>query len=296
MSNRIEVLKTYKIYIGGQFPRTESGRYYKPTNSNEESLGNICLSSRKDVRNAIVAARKVQSSWAGKSAYNRSQILYRIAENLESRKTEFIGLVSKEEFISYVKAEKTVEETIDRLIYFAGWADKYQQLFSSVNPVASSHFNFSMLEPTGVVAAICGVEMNFKALVSAISSVIVSGNSIVILANENAPISAISFAEILEHSDLPGGVINILTGKVDELKSHLASHMDVNALLLLNIDSKTATELEILATENLKRVRKWSKEAINGNDIENPYSIQDFLETKTTWHPIEQIGGASAGY
>lgn len=296
MSNRIEVLKTYKLYIGGQFPRTESGRYYKPTNSKGESLGNICLSSRKDVRNAIVSARKAQSGWAGKSAYNRSQILYRIAENLESRKAEFTSLVAKEEASNTTDAETVVLDSIDRLIYFAGWADKYQQLFSSVNPVASSHFNFSMLEPTGVVTAICGENMNFKALISAISATIVSGNSIVILANETAPISAISLGEVLQHSDLSGGVVNILTGKVEELKDHLASHMDVNALLLLNVDNNISSDLEALATENLKRVREWDSEAVNGSDIENPYAIQDFLETKTTWHPIEQIGGATAGY
>ncbi|MBL4706993.1 MAG: aldehyde dehydrogenase family protein [Flavobacteriales bacterium] len=296
MSDRIEVLKTYKIYINGKFPRTESGRYYEPENANGECLGNICLSSRKDVRNAIQAARKAQSPWAGRSAYNIGQILYRIAENLESRKTEFIHLVSKEENISSAKAAKLVEESIDRLIYFAGWSDKYQQLFSSVNPVASNHFNFSMLESMGVVTAICGKKVHFKGLISAITTVICGGNSIVILANENAPISAISFAEVLQHSDVPAGVINILTGKKEELQSHMASHMDVNALLLLGYESKESLSLEQLATENLKRVRTWSAEKVNTDELENPYSIQDFLETKTTWHPIEQIGGATAGY
>lgn len=296
MSDRIEVLKTYKIYINGKFPRTESGRYYEPENAKGESLGNICLSSRKDVRNAVQAARKAQSSWSGKSAYNIGQILYRIAENLESRRTEFVQLVSKEESISSAKAGKIVEDSIDRLIYFAGWSDKYQQLFSSVNPVASSHFNFSMQEPMGVVTAICGDKIHFEGLISAITAVVCGGNSIVILANEKAPISAISFAEVLQHSDLPAGVINILTGKKEELQSHMASHMDVNALLLLGFESKEAVVLEQLATENLKRVRTWSAKKVNTDSIENPYSIQDFLETKTTWHPIEQIGGATAGY
>ena len=296
MAERIEVLKTFKIYINGKFPRTESGRYYKPQNSKGEELGNICLSSRKDVRNAIVAARKAQQAWAGKSAYNNSQILYRIAENLESRKAEFISLVSKEEAVSSAKSKNIVEESIDRLIYFAGWSDKFQQLFSSVNPVASSHFNFSMAEATGVVTSICGDGVMFKGLVSSIAAIICGGNTIVIVANEKAPLSAISFAEVLQHSDVPAGVINILTGKKEELHTHMASHMDVNALLLLGYSSKESLELELLAAENLKRVRVWSDEKVNSDNVENPYSIQDFLETKTTWHPVEQIGGASPGY
>jgi len=296
MAERIEVLKTFKIFINGKFPRTESGRFYVPTNPNGERLGNICLSSRKDVRNAVVAARNAQASWAGKSAYNNSQILYRIAENLESRKAEFVNLVAKEEAISQAEAKTTVESCIDRFVYFAGWSDKFQQLFSSVNPVASSHFNFSMAEPTGVITSICGEGVLFKGLISAVAATICGGNTIVILANENAPLTAISFAEVLQHSDVPAGVVNILTGKGSELESHMASHMDVNALLLLGYSDKAATPLETLATENLKRVRCWSAENVNSEEIENPYSIQDFLETKTTWHPVEQIGGATAGY
>ncbi len=296
MAERIEVLKTFKIYINGKFPRTESGRYYIPTNTKGETLGNICLSSRKDVRNAVVAARKAQEAWAGKSAYNNSQILYRIAENLESRKAEFVELVAKEEAISETKSKGIVESSIDRLIYFAGWSDKFQQLFSSVNPVASSHFNFSMAEATGVITSICGEDVRFKGLVSAIAATICGGNTLVILANESAPLSAISFAEVLQHSDVPGGVVNILTGKSEELESHMASHMDVNGLLLLGYSTTNAILLEELATENLKRVRYWSAAKVNSNEVENPYSIQDFLETKTTWHPVEQIGGATAGY
>ena len=296
MAERLEVLKTFKIYINGAFPRTESGRYYVPTNSKGERLGNICLSSRKDVRNAVVAARKAQEAWAGRSAYNNSQILYRIAENLESRKAEFVALVSKEESITAVKAKEIVETSIDRLIYFDGWSDKFQQLFSSVNPVASSHFNFSMAEATGVVSAICGEGVLFEGLVSAIASIICGGNTVVILANENAPLSAISFAEVLQHSDVPAGIVNILTGKKEELETYLSSHMDVNALLLMGYTPKQSVKLEELATENLKRVRVWSAGKVNSVEVENPYSIQDFLETKTTWHPVEQIGGAAAGY
>lgn len=296
MAERIEVLKTFKIFINGKFPRTESGRYYVPTNPKGERLGNICLSSRKDVRNAVVAARKAQEAWAGRSAYNNSQILYRIAENLESRKTEFVDLVAREEALSSLKAKSIVESCIDRLVYFAGWSDKFQQLFSSVNPVASSHFNFSMAEPTGVITSICGEGVFFKGLVSAIAATICGGNAIVILANECAPLTAVSFAEVLQHSDVPAGVVNILTGKSAELESHMASHMDVNALLLLGYSVKDSTPLETVAAENLKRVRSWSADKVNTEEVENPYSIQDFLETKTTWHPVEQIGGATAGY
>ena len=296
MAERVEVLKTYKIYINGAFPRTESGRYYVPKNAKGVSLGNVCLSSRKDVRNAVTAARKAQEPWAGRSAYNNSQILYRIAENLESRKAEFTELVVKEEVVSSAKAKAKVEAAIDRLIYFAGWSDKFLQLFSSVNPVASSHFNFSMAEATGVISAICGEGVLFEGLVSAIATIICGGNTVVILTNENAPLSAISFAEVLQHSDVPAGVVNILTGKKEELESHISSHMDVNALLLMGYDRTNALELEQLATANLKRVRSWSAEKVNSTAVENPYSIQDFLETKTTWHPVEQIGGAAAGY
>lgn len=294
MSKRLEVLKTYKLYINGKFPRTESGRYYAPKNQEGEELGNICLASRKDFRNSVAAARKAQASWSGRSAYNVGQILYRIAENLEARKEEFSGLLRMEASLNEKTSKQQIEESIDLLIYYAGWSDKFQQLFSGVNPVASSHFNFSIMEPSGVVAAICGASTGFKDFVAAISTSICSGNSIVILANEKAPLSAISFAEVLQHSDVPGGVINILTGKGEELESHFATHMDVNTLLLLG-DTFNFSELEQLAAVNLKRVRKWSQDDLS-KKISSPYALKDLLETKTTWHPIEQIGGAKAGY
>ncbi len=294
MSERIEILKTYKLYINGKFPRTESGRYYIPQNKEGKELGNICLASRKDFRNAAVAARKAQSSWAGRSAYNIGQILYRIAENLEARKEEFVRLIREESTVTQKEAIRQTEESIDLLVYFAGWSDKYQQLFSSVNPVASSHFNFSMLEATGVVAAICGASTTFKNFIAAISATICSGNSVIILANENAPLSAISFAEVLQHSDVPAGIINILTGRSEELEAHFASHMDVNSLLLIG-DSFEFEKLEEQAAVNLKRVRKWSLNYLQ-QAVVSPYALKDFLETKTTWHPIEQIGGAKAGY
>jgi acyl-CoA reductase-like NAD-dependent aldehyde dehydrogenase len=296
MEKRLEVLKTYKIYIGGQFPRTESGRYFKPTNSNGDLLGNICLSSRKDFRNAVVAARKVQEAWAGKTAYNIGQILYRIAENLEGAKLQFVDLIIKEENVSSEKAKEQVEQAIDRLIYYAGWSDKFQQIFSGVNPVSSSHFNFSILESTGVVACLSENDANFLSLVTAVANVIVGGNTIVIQAGEKAPISAITFAEIINNSDVPGGVVNILTGKPSELMEHFASHMDVNSILYLGSDPKTIRSIKEKSADNLKRVRVWFNNDIQSAKFETPYTIKDFLEVKTTWHPIEQIGGASAGY
>ncbi|MEQ8625066.1 MAG: aldehyde dehydrogenase family protein [Vicingaceae bacterium] len=295
MSKRLEILKTYKLYINGSFPRTESGRYYIAKGPKGEDLGNCCLGSRKDFRNAVVAARKSQASWAEKSAYNIGQVIYRIAENLESRKTEFSSLIRKEEGVSESKANKTVEIAIDRLVYFAGWSDKYQQIFSSVNPVASSHFNFSMVEARGVIAAICDENTRFIGLVSAIAMSLCTANTIVILASENSPLTALSFAEVLQHSDVPAGVVNILTGKKEELEPHFASHMDVNSLLLLGDEFDTTTLGETAAI-NLKRVMHWTLNKIHSSTIESPYALKDLMEVKTTWHPIEQIGGAKAGY
>lgn len=291
---RLEVLKTYKIYIGGNFPRTESGRYYTPLSPKGEQLGNICLSSRKDVRNAVVAARKALGGWAGKTAFNRSQILYRIAEMLEGRKAQFV-----EELIfqgsSKAQAEKEVNLSIDRLIYYAGWCDKYIQVMSSVNPVASSHFNFSTFEPTGVVGVIADDKTSLVGLVSIVAPIIAGGNTCVVAANENLPLCSVTFAEVLNSSDVPGGVVNILTGKMTELAKPLSEHMDVNALAYCHSDGKVKKEIALAAVENLKRVRNydsdWSKEDSQHLDL-----IKDYQEVKTTWHPIENIGGASSTY
>ncbi|MEQ8910543.1 MAG: aldehyde dehydrogenase family protein [Vicingaceae bacterium] len=296
MANRIEVLKTYKLYINGKFPRTESGRYYVAKGAKGDELGNICLASRKDFRNAVVAARKAQSSWAGRSAFNRGQILYRIAEHMESRQAEFAMLLVKEEGLTENKAKEKVALLIDRIIYFAGWTDKFQQLFSSVNPVASSHFNFSILEPVGLVSVLCDQEAGFEGFVSSILSAISSGNSVVILASENSPSSAITFAEVLQHSDMPSGVVNILTGKVDELAPHFTKHMDVNALLYLGKDENLVQQLQLEGVENLKRIRYWKASEFSTKFFASPYRIKEFLEVKTTWHPIEQIGGAAPAY
>jgi len=294
MNKRLEVLKTYKIYIGGKFPRTESGRYYTPKNGNTP-LGNSCLSSRKDFRNAVVAARDAFGGWSGATAYNRSQILYRIAEMLEGRKAQFMDELTKQGSTK-AAAEKEVNESIDRIIYYAGWADKYTQLFSAVNPVATSHFNFTLPEPTGVVSIIAPEDTSLIGLISTIIPVIVSGNTCVVLASENKPLCAITFAEVINSSDVPGGVINILTGTRKELQSHMASHMDVNALLYSGNDKKEITALQKQAVENLKRVVVRDFSAIYDEKHNNPYYIEDFVEMKTTWHPIEKIGAAGSGY
>ncbi len=292
---RVEVLKTYKLFIDGKFPRTESGRYFKAKDAVGEFIGNMCLASRKDFRNAIKAARKSQSSWQDRSAYNRGQILYRIAENIEARKKEFSDLIAKEQGLSQKEAMSQVESAIDRVIYFSGWTDKLQQVFSSVNPVASNHFNFSILEPMGVISILSDSFTSFFEFISVVSASILSGNSIVILAGENASLSALTFAEVLAHSDVPNGVVNILSGKAEELSSHFASHMDSNALILVGKHTNRA-ELETLATENVKRVFCWSHEEIKASKFENPYYIKALNEVKTTWHPIENISSSSSTY
>lgn len=289
---RLEVLKTYKIYIGGQFPRTESGRYYQPLNSKGEVLGNICLCSKKDAKNAVVAARKAFGVWSGKSAFNRSQILYRIAEMLEGRKLQFVAELESQG-LSNVEAIKELELSIDRLIYYAGWCDKYQQVMSSVNPVASSHFNFSVYEPQGVVGVLVDGASGLLSLVSAIAPIIAGGNTVVVHASEGKPLCAVTFAEVLNSSDVPGGVVNILTGNPDEVLPTLASHMDVNALWLDG--DGDFKEYEIAAAENLKRIQKYKVDWCSAEG-QSLYFITDFQEVKTTWHPIEKIASAGSGY
>jgi acyl-CoA reductase-like NAD-dependent aldehyde dehydrogenase len=292
---RLEVLKTYKIYIGGQFPRTESGRYYTITNSRNEKLANICLGSRKDFRDAVVAARSAFGGWSAKAAFNRGQILYRIAEMLEGRKAQFIDELIKQD-ANRAQAEREVNLCIDRLIYYSGWCDKFQQLFSAVNPVASSHFNFSVPEPTGVVAAIAPQNDSLLGLVSLVVPIIAGGNTVVILASHTNPLCAVTFAEVLNSSDLPGGVVNILTGKVSELVPYFADHMDVNATVYCEYDKATQQMIKEKSSLNVKRIVLYDNVIWPSNEAQSPYFIMDFQEIKTTWHPIENIGGAKAGY
>ena len=292
---RLEVLKTYKIYIGGQFPRTESGRYYIATNNKGEQLANVCLSSRKDFRDAVVSARNAFKGWSARAAFNRGQILYRIAEMFEGRKAQFIEELVKQD-ASKAQAQKEVTLSIDRLIYYAGWCDKYQQIFGTVNPVASSHFNFSVPESTGVVAAIASQESSLIGLVSAIAPIIAGGNTCVILASETKPLCAVSFAEVVNSSDVPGGVVNILTGKPSELFSHFASHMDVNAIVYCGNDELIQKEIQQKAAGNVKRVLIYQDVNWLSEKVQTPYYILDLQEIKTTWHPIENIGSGGGGY
>ncbi len=295
MSNRLEVLKTYKIYIGGQFPRTESGRTYLACSPKGEPLANMCLSSRKDFRDAVGSARGAFGGWSGRAAFNRGQILYRIAEMLEGRKAQFVDELIKQG-ATKANADNEVNQSIDRLIYYSGWCDKYQQIFSSVNPVASSHFNFSVVEPMGVVAAIAPQEFSLIGLVSLIAPIIAGGNTCVLLASEKKPLCAVTFAEVLNSSDLSGGVVNILTGKVSELLPFFADHMDVNATCFCESDEAAKKLIKEKASLNVKRVIIYESKKWNSDESQSPYFINDFQEVKTTWHPIENIGGGKAGY
>jgi acyl-CoA reductase-like NAD-dependent aldehyde dehydrogenase len=284
-SSRVPVAKTYKIYIDGKFPRTESGRYFPLENSDGNVIANMCRGSRKDFRNSVVAARKAFPGWSSASAYLRGQIMYRIAEMLEGRSDQFVAeLVLQGQ--SKRRAKKEVEATIDRLIYYAGWSDKYQQIFSAVNPVSSSHFNFSVLEATGVVSVLAPNDSSLLGLVSNVIPAIVGGNTCVVLASEKMPLCAVSFAEVLHASDVPGGVVNILTGYREELVGQFASHMDVNAVIFCDGDAEVARDIQEQAADNIKRViarvdADWAKEK-----SQNPYLIKETQETKTTWHPI----------
>jgi acyl-CoA reductase-like NAD-dependent aldehyde dehydrogenase len=282
-------LKTYKIYIGGSFPRTESGRYYPIQDKKGNILANVCLSSKKDVRNAVVAARKAFGGWAEKTAFNRGQILYRIAEMLDGRKAQFIEELIKQG-ASKANAEKEVKQAVDCLVYYAGWADKYQQIGSSVNPVSSSHFNFSALEPMGVIGIIAPQQSSLIGLVKVIAPVICGGNTVIVAASETLPLCAVTFAEVIHSSDVPGGVVNILTGKVAELAPAMAAHMDVNALVTESI-GELNKPLALACVENLKRHITYSNSTDQGLQ-----RITDLQEVKTTWHPIESIGGATSSY
>ena len=293
MAERINVLKTYKIFIGGKFPRTESGRFYQ-LNNRSKAIANVCLSSRKDLRNAVEAARGAFEKWSGATAYNRSQILYRMAEMMEGRKDQFISELVLQG-VDRKEATVEVDLSIDRVIYFAGWADKINQVFGSVNPVATSHFNFSLMEPMGVVGLVAPEKSGLLGLVSSLCPILVSGNCAVVLASEKLPLCSITLAEVLVTSDVPEGVVNILTGKKEEIMVHLAKHMDVNAIYLTdNLEHKKSVQEE--AIQNLKRVVVGKQKSWDDRTVENPYIITDFMETKTTWHPVEVISATGSGY
>ena len=262
--SRLPVKKTYKLYIGGEFPRSESGRTY------EAEGANVARGSRKDIRDAVRAARAAFPKWAALTAYNRGQVVYRIAEMLESRRSEFADLST---------GVKEVDRSIDRLVWYAGWADKLPQILGSSNPVAGPYFNFTVPEPTGVVGILAPDEPPLAGLVSRVAPAIVGGNTTVVVASETHPLAAVELAEVLATSDVPGGVVNLLTGQRDELAPWLAGHMDVNALDLAGADGQSK-ELEELAAENVKRVVRGAA------DDQSPWEIASFLELKTVWHPI----------
>ncbi|MGW0395434.1 aldehyde dehydrogenase family protein [Streptomyces sp. NPDC003042] len=294
-SARLSVFKTYKLYVGGKFPRSESGRVYEVTDSKGKWLANAPLSSRKDARDAVVAARKAFGGWSGATAYNRGQILYRVAEMLEGRREQFVREVGEAEGLSKSKAGAVVDAAIDRWVWYAGWTDKIGQLVGGANPVAGPFFNLSTPEPTGVVAVIAPQDSSFLGLISVIAPVIATGNTAVVVTSQKAPLPALSLGEVLATSDLPGGVVNILSGKAAEMGPHLASHQDVNAIDLAGADAALAKELEIAAADNLKRVLRpqpvddWSADPGTAR-------MTPFLETKTVWHPTGSLGAGGSSY
>ena len=288
---RLAVTKTYKLYIGGAFPRTESGRAYPIRSARGELLANASRATRKDVRDAVRAARKAFPAWAGATAFNRSQILYRIAELLEGRREQFVAEVSAAEGLRAPGAARAVDAAIDRWVWYAGWADKYGQVVGTVNPVAGSYFNFTYPEPTGVVGVVAPEDSSLLGLVSRLAPVIVSGNAAVLVASESRPLPAVTLGEVLATSDVPGGVVNILTGLRSEILPTLGAHMDVNALDLYGADPDSAASLEEAAFENMKRVVRPAADAASNGDwlsasAQSPYLIGNFVELKTVWHPI----------
>lgn len=293
---RLPILKTYKMFVDGKFPRTESGRHYTPRIKGR-SLGNFCLASRKDLRNAVVAARAAQASWAGRTAYNRSQILYRLAEILEGRRSQLIDELEIQG-ASERQAITEAEQSIERVVHYAGWCDKYQQVFSSVNPVASPHFNFSVLEPTGIVFQAASENRPLLGLLSLALPILVGGNTVICLASQTRPISAITLSECLATADFPPGVVNLLTGRLAELSDHVAGHREIDAIALdrsSTAQKSTVQSIRETAADSLKRVRvynlNWDRE-----ENQNPYLIRDFCEVKTAWHPVEQISSGGPSY
>ncbi|MEN2739042.1 aldehyde dehydrogenase family protein [Microbacterium sp. X-17] len=280
--SRLAVPKTYKLYIGGKFPRSESGRTYEVVSAKGGFLANAAKASRKDARDAVVAARGALSGWAGATAYNRGQVLYRIAELMEGRRAQFVDEIQNAEGVTAAVAGAQVDEAIDRWVWYAGWADKFAQVAGNANPVAGPYFNISVPEPTGVVAIVAPQDSSLLGFVSAVAPALVAGNTVVVVASERFPLSAISLSEVLATSDVPGGVVNILTGSPAEIAPWLASHADVNALDLVGAGALEWVDLQIGAADTLKRVLAPE----NGPDAAAPSldRIAFFTETKTVWH------------
>lgn len=284
---RLNVRKTYKLYINGEFPRTESGRSY-PVRRGGELLANASRGSRKDLRNAVVAARKAFGGWSGRTAYNRGQILYRIAEVCEARAAELVAEL-RQQGSGAVAARKEVDAVIDRWVYYAGWTDKFAQLFGSVNPVAGPYYNFTVPEPTGVVGIVAPETPSLLGLVSRLAPVLAGGNTAVVLVSEQQPLAAMTMGEVFATSDVPAGVINLISGFRKEIVPWLAAHMDVNAVDLTGAEPDSLVELQRSAAENVKRIVRFDAEAIGWDDArrsQGPYSILEFQEMKTVWHPM----------
>jgi acyl-CoA reductase-like NAD-dependent aldehyde dehydrogenase len=291
-SVRLSVRKTYKLYVGGKFPRSESGRSYPVLSAGGRLLANAARGSRKDARDAVVAARKAFPGWSGATAYNRGQVLYRIAEMLEGRRAQFAEEVRAAEGLKVREAGAAVDLTVDRLVWYAGWTDKVAQVLGGVNPVAGPYWNVSAPEPTGVVAVLAPQASSLLGLVSAVAPVIATGNTAVVVASERRPLPAVSLGEVLATSDLPGGVVNLLTGRTAELAPQLASHMDVNGLDLTGASADESAEWEALAAGNLKRVLPAGGTCPGGTGPADFSSdpgldrLSRWLETKTVWHPV----------
>ena len=283
MSKRLSVPKTYKLAIGGAFPRSESGRTYEIVSAKGVFLANAAKASRKDARDAVVAARAAVKGWSGATAYNRGQVLYRVAEVLEGRRAQFVEEIAAQEGVSVAAAGTQVDDAIDLWVWYAGWCDKYAQVAGNANPVAGPYFNITVPEPTGVVAIVAPQDSALLGLVSVVAPALVAGNTVVVLASERFPLSAISLAEVLATSDLPGGVVNVLTGSSAEVAPWLASHADVNALDLAGADELDWVDLEIAAADTLKRV-------LPPGPVEaSPARIAAFTETKTVWHTKSMV-------
>jgi acyl-CoA reductase-like NAD-dependent aldehyde dehydrogenase len=283
---RADVRKTYKLYIGGAFPRSESGYTYEALDAKGRFVANAALASRKDARDAVVAARSAFSGWSGRTAYNRGQVVYRVAEVLEDRRAQFVSVLQATEGLTARQAGAVVDASVDRLVWYAGWTDKLDQVVGNANPVAGPYFNLSTPEPTGVVAVLAPQESSLLGLVSVVAPVIASGNTTVVVSSYARPLPAVTLAEVLATSDVPGGVVNVLTGDAATVGPWLASHMDVNAIDLCGAPADTLVDLEVRAADNLKRVRR--APAAEPDWTEEPAldAMTDFLETKTVWHPI----------
>jgi acyl-CoA reductase-like NAD-dependent aldehyde dehydrogenase len=290
---RLDVRKTYKLYIGGAFPRSESGRSYVVRASDGTPLANACRASRKDLREAVRAARAAAGGWADRTAMNRGQVLYRVAELMEGRRDQFVAEVAQAEGVRDARARELVSRATDRWVWYAGWADKIGQVLGSANPVAAPYFNFTIPEPTGVVGVVAPESSSLLGLVSRLAPPLVTGNTVVVLSSETRPLPAITLTEVLATSDVPGGVVNVLTGLKSELVPVIAGHVDVDAIDVWGVPDALRTETELVAADNVKRVARRPAGAtdarfdwLDDKATERPEWIAAFLEMKTVWHPI----------